>query len=105
MDPVYWKNFILPYGQVRIRVGPAGRNDRWSDWLVMTPVPDQPFVGGGQLVIRVPVRRAGRPRYSPESPGRKERWKPCDRCRESGGEHWIGDAIEQPHRLGRQAQA
>jgi choline-sulfatase len=39
VDPVYWKNFILPYGQVRIRVGPAGRDDRWSDWLVMTPVP------------------------------------------------------------------
>jgi choline-sulfatase len=39
VDPVYWKNFVLPYGQVRIRVGPAGRNDRWSEWLVMTPVP------------------------------------------------------------------
>ena len=39
VDPVYWKNFILPYGQVRIRVGPAGRDDRWSEWLVMTPVP------------------------------------------------------------------
>lgn len=39
IDPAYWKNYILPYGQVRIRVGPAGRSDRWSDWLVMTPVP------------------------------------------------------------------
>jgi choline-sulfatase len=39
VDPAYWKNYILPYGQVRIRVGPAGRDDRWSDWLVMTPVP------------------------------------------------------------------
>jgi choline-sulfatase len=39
IDPAYWKNYILPYGEIRIRVGPAGRSDRWSDWLVMTPVP------------------------------------------------------------------
>ena len=39
IDPSYWKNFVLPYGKIRIRVGPAGHNDRWSDWLIMTPVP------------------------------------------------------------------
>jgi hypothetical protein len=39
VDPAYWKNYILPYGEIRIRVGPAGRSDRWSDWLVMTPIP------------------------------------------------------------------
>ena len=39
VDAAYWKTFILPYGKVRMRVGPAGRGDRWSDWLVMTPVP------------------------------------------------------------------
>ena len=35
VDAAYWKTFILPYGKVRMRVGPAGRGDRWSDWLVI----------------------------------------------------------------------
>jgi hypothetical protein len=39
IDQTYWKTFILPYGKVRLRVGLAGRSDRWSEWVVMTPVP------------------------------------------------------------------
>jgi len=33
IDRDYWERYILPYGRVRLRVGLAGRDDAWSDWL------------------------------------------------------------------------
>ncbi|MCM0021955.1 MAG: sulfatase-like hydrolase/transferase, partial [Tagaea sp.] len=32
VDRVYWDTFVAPYGRLRLRVGVAGREDRWSDW-------------------------------------------------------------------------
>ena len=39
IDRKYWETFILPYGQFRLRVGVAGRDDLWSDWITLTAVP------------------------------------------------------------------
>lgn len=32
VDRVYWDTFVVPYGRLRLRVGVAGREDRWSAW-------------------------------------------------------------------------
>lgn len=32
VDRVYWDTFVVPYGRLRLRVGVAGREDRWSEW-------------------------------------------------------------------------
>lgn len=32
VDRVYWDTFVAPYGRLRLRVGVAGREDRWSEW-------------------------------------------------------------------------
>ena len=37
VDRSYWDNFIVPYKTVRLRVGLAGSDERWSDWLVLMP--------------------------------------------------------------------
>ncbi len=33
MSRKYWLDNIVSYGIVRLRVGPAGQDDMWSDWL------------------------------------------------------------------------
>jgi arylsulfatase A-like enzyme len=33
VDRAYWDRWVVPYGRVRVRVRPAGRNDLWSQWL------------------------------------------------------------------------
>lgn len=33
VDRAYWNTWVLPYGTLKLRVGVAGRDDRWSDWL------------------------------------------------------------------------
>ncbi len=33
VDRAYWDRWVVPYGRVRVRVGPTGRNDLWSQWL------------------------------------------------------------------------
>ncbi len=39
IDEQYWRTYILPYQRVRLRVGPAGRDDAWSDWLELRALP------------------------------------------------------------------
>lgn len=39
IDENYWRTYILPYGRVRLRVGPVGRDDAWSDWLELRALP------------------------------------------------------------------
>ncbi len=33
VERAYWDRWVVPYGRVRARVAPAGRNDLWSPWL------------------------------------------------------------------------
>lgn len=33
VDRAYWDRWVVPYGRLRVRVGPAGRDDLWSQWL------------------------------------------------------------------------
>ncbi len=33
VDVAYWNTWVVPYGTLKLRVGVAGRDDRWSDWL------------------------------------------------------------------------
>ncbi|MBP6819448.1 MAG: sulfatase-like hydrolase/transferase [Ferrovibrio sp.] len=39
IDEVYWRNYVLPYGRVRLRVGLSGRDDAWSEWIEMRALP------------------------------------------------------------------
>jgi choline-sulfatase len=39
IDEQYWRTYILPYQRVRLRVGPVGRDDAWSDWLELRALP------------------------------------------------------------------
>ncbi len=39
IDEAYWRSYVLPYGKVRLRVGLAGRNDAWSDWIEVRALP------------------------------------------------------------------
>lgn len=39
VDAAYWQRFVVPYGRVRLRVGLAGRDDAWSDWIEVRAVP------------------------------------------------------------------
>lgn len=39
IDEQYWRTYILPYQRVRLRVGPVGRDDAWSDWLEPRALP------------------------------------------------------------------
>jgi len=39
IDGDYWQRYVLPYGQVRLRIGLAGRDDAWSDWITVRVLP------------------------------------------------------------------
>lgn len=39
VDAAYWQRFVVPYGRVRLRVGLAGRDDAWSDWIEVRAAP------------------------------------------------------------------
>jgi len=39
IDEQYWRTYILPYQRVRLRVGPVGHDDAWSDWLELRALP------------------------------------------------------------------
>ncbi len=39
IDEAYWRSYVLPYGRVRLRVGLAGRQDAWSDWIEVRALP------------------------------------------------------------------
>lgn len=39
IDGDYWQRYVLPYGQVRLRIGLAGRDDAWSDWITVRMLP------------------------------------------------------------------
>ncbi len=39
IDRDYWNTWLVPYGTFRLRVGVAGRDDLWTDWLTLRAVP------------------------------------------------------------------
>jgi len=39
IDRGYWNTWLVPYGTFRLRVGVAGRDDLWTDWLTLRAVP------------------------------------------------------------------
>lgn len=39
IDEAYWRNYVLPYGRVRLRIGLAGRDDAWSEWIEVRALP------------------------------------------------------------------
>jgi len=39
LDRHYFETFIVPYRTLRLRVGPAGTPDRWSEWITVTVRP------------------------------------------------------------------
>lgn len=38
IDRAYWNTWLVPYGIFRLRVGVAGRDDLWSDWITLRAV-------------------------------------------------------------------
>lgn len=38
IDRGYWNTWLVPYGTFRLRVGVAGRDDLWTDWITLKAV-------------------------------------------------------------------
>ena len=38
IDRSYWNTWLVPYGTFRLRVGVAGRDDLWTDWITLRAV-------------------------------------------------------------------
>lgn len=38
IDRGYWDTWLVPYGTFRLRVGVAGRDDLWTDWITLRAV-------------------------------------------------------------------
>lgn len=39
IDEAYWRDYVLPYGRLRLRVGVQGRDDSWSEWIEVRALP------------------------------------------------------------------
>jgi hypothetical protein len=39
IDRDYWNKWVVAYGSFRLRVGVAGHDDRWSEWIELSAVP------------------------------------------------------------------
>ncbi|MBX3453311.1 sulfatase-like hydrolase/transferase [Ferrovibrio sp.] len=39
IDATYWRDYVLPYGRLRMRVGLPGRDDAWSEWVEVRALP------------------------------------------------------------------
>jgi hypothetical protein len=38
IDRGYWNTWLVPYGTFRLRVGVAGHDDLWTDWITLRAV-------------------------------------------------------------------